>query len=118
MPQIIVDENIPRSVKEWLLKRGFELTSVAQAHLKSAKDHAIAEYAMKNNLTIFTLDNHFSQIYHILKKEQITVIIIKAKPATSSNIIKTLEAAQEKIDLKAVKSKLVIISKNKIRIIT
>jgi predicted nuclease of predicted toxin-antitoxin system len=118
LPKIIVDENIPRGVREWLLNRGFEVTSVAQTHLKGAKDLAIAEYAIKNNFTIFTLDNHFSQIYRMLKKEQRAIIIIKAKPATPSNIIEILEVAQQKIDLKTVRNKLVIISKRKIRIIT
>jgi predicted nuclease of predicted toxin-antitoxin system len=118
LPNIIVDENIPRGVREWLLNRGFEVTNVVQVHLKSAKDLTIAEYAIKNNLTIFTLDNHFSQIYRMLKKEQITIIIIKAKPATPSSIIEILEAAQQKIDLKTVRNKLIIISKRKIRIIT
>ena len=118
MPSIIVDENIPRGVREWLVKKDFDIINVSQTHLKRAKDHTIAQYAIKNNLTIFTLDNHFSQIYRRFKKEKITVIIIKAKPATPSNIIETLEAAQEKIDLKTVKDKLVIISKKRIRIIT
>ena len=44
MPNIIVDENIPRGVREWLLNRGFEVTNVVQVHLKSAKDLTIAEY--------------------------------------------------------------------------
>ncbi len=118
MPGIFIDENIPRSVRVWLLNRGFDLTSVERAHLKSAKELDLAEYAVKNNLTILTLDNHFSQIYRILKKEPLTIIIIKAKPATSSNIIETLEVSQQKIDLKTVKNKLLIISKKKIRIIT
>ena len=118
MPRIIVDENIPRDVREWLVKRGFEITSVNQVHLKSAKDQDIGDYAVKNNLTIVTLDNHFAQIYRTLRKDQITIIIIKAKPATPVNIMKTLEATQEKIDLKTVKSKLIIISKRRIRIIT
>jgi predicted nuclease of predicted toxin-antitoxin system len=118
LPRIIVDENIPRDAKEWLSKKGFDLISVSQTHLKSAKDHVIAEYAAKNNLTIITLDKHFSQIYRMLKKDQITVIIISANPATPANIIQTLDVAQGKIDLKAVKGKLVIISKKKIRIVT
>jgi len=117
LPCIILDENIPRGVREWLIKKGFDLTSVSQAHLQSSKDYIIAEYAIKNNFTIFTLDNHFSQIYRMLKRKSIAIVIIKAKPATTANIIKIIESAQEKIDLKAVSGKSVIISKNRIRII-
>ena len=115
---MFVDDNIPREAGQWLSKKGFELTSVSQTYLKSAKDHAIAEYAIKNNLTIIALDNHFSQNYRMLKNDQLTVIIIKANPATPMNIIKTLDIAQQKIDLKDVSGKLVIISKKRIRIIT
>jgi predicted nuclease of predicted toxin-antitoxin system len=118
LPGIFVDENIPREARQWLAKKGFELTSVSQTHLKSAKDKAIAEYAIKNNLAVITLDNHFAQIYRMHSKDQLAVIIIKANPATPANIIETLEAAQRKIDLKAVAGKLVFFSKKKIRIIT
>jgi predicted nuclease of predicted toxin-antitoxin system len=118
LPALIVDENIPRETRQWLVKKGFDVASVNQIYLKSAKDIDIAEYAVKNNFTIITLDNHFAQIYRMLKNNQLTIIIIKAKPAIPANIIQVLDIAHEKINLKAVKGKLVIISKNRIRIIT
>jgi predicted nuclease of predicted toxin-antitoxin system len=118
LPHLIVDENVPSRVREWLTKKGFEITNVNQVHLKGAKDHVVGDFAAKNGLTIITLDNHFSQIYRTLAKDQLTIIIIKAKPATSANIIQILDLAQQKINLKEVKSKLLIVSKNKIRIIT
>lgn len=118
MTQIIVDENIPSDVREWLTKKGFNPINVSQTHLKSAKDYAIAEYAAKNNIPIITLDKGFAQIYRIFQKDTLTVIIIKANPATPANIIETLNAAQQKIDLKETRNKLIIITKKKIRIIT
>jgi predicted nuclease of predicted toxin-antitoxin system len=118
LPRVLADENIPRDAKEWLVNKGFEVISVSQINLKSAKDHVIGNYAARNNLTIITLDKDFSQIYRTFKKDQLAVIIIRANPATPANIIETLNAAQEKIDLKAVKGKLVIITKRKIRVIT
>jgi predicted nuclease of predicted toxin-antitoxin system len=72
----------------------------------------------KNNLSIITLDQGFAQIYRIFQKGTLTVIIIKAKPATSTNIIETLNTAQQKINLEEIQHKLVIITKKKIRIIT
>ena len=118
MPKTIVDENIPRDAKDWLIKKGFDLVSVSQTHLKSAKDFAVVEYAAKNSMTIITLDRGFSKLYHTFNKQQITIIIIRAKPATPTNIIEILNAAQLKINLKEAKNKLIIISKSKIRIIT
>ena len=118
MPRTIVDENIPREVMEWLAKKGFDAVSVSQTHLKGAKDYAIAEYASKNKMAIVTIDKDFSQIYNSFKKDQITVIIVRARPATPTNIIEVLNAAQQRINLKEAKNKLIIISKKKIRIIT
>ncbi|MCW4000064.1 MAG: DUF5615 family PIN-like protein [Candidatus Bathyarchaeota archaeon] len=118
MPSLIVDENIPREARQWLVNKGFEVTSVSQIDLKSAKDYVIAKYAMKNNLAILTLDNHFSRLYRMLKSDQLTIILIKAKPALPASIVEALDLAHKKINLKTAKGKLLIISKNKIRIIT
>ncbi|MCW3982767.1 MAG: DUF5615 family PIN-like protein [Candidatus Bathyarchaeota archaeon] len=118
MPRILVDENVPRDVQEWLVKRGFDITSVTETQLRGAKDQAIGNYAAKNKLAVLTLDNHFSQVYRFFKGNQLTVIIIKAKPATPVNIIQTLDNAQKRINLKEVTGKLLIISKKKVRVIT
>ncbi len=118
MPQLIVDESLPRDAVEWLLKKGFDLIRVSQTPLKGTKDLAIAQFALKNHLAIITMDKDFSQIYRTFKKDKITVIIIRAKPATPENIIETLNIAQQKIDLKEIRNKLIIISKKRIRIVT
>ncbi len=118
MPEILVDENVPKSVTEWLKKKGFAITNVSETGLKGAKDRIIAEYASKNNLTILTLDTDFAQIYHTLMKGKLAAIVIKANPPTPTNIIENLNAAQRKIRINEIKNKLVIISKKRIRIIT
>lgn len=118
MTQMLLDENVPRSVKEWLNKKGFNTTSVSETNLKGTKDKTVAEYAQQNNMTILTLDTDFAQIYHTLLKGTITVIVIKAKPATPNNIIDILNAAHKKIDLSKIQNNLVIITKKRIRIIS
>ncbi|MGA3290774.1 MAG: DUF5615 family PIN-like protein [Candidatus Bathyarchaeia archaeon] len=114
---MIVDENVPRDVREWLSKKGFEIINVSQIHLKGAKDHVIAEYAAKNKIAIVTLDRGFAQVYRTFQKGTLTVMIIKANPPTPINIIETLNSAQVKLNLKEIENKLVIITKKKIRII-
>jgi predicted nuclease of predicted toxin-antitoxin system len=118
LPTLFLDENIPREVREWLIKKGFQLTSVARVDLKGALDQTLAEYASEHKLTIVTLDNHFAHIYQMLKKRGLTVIIIKANPAIPRNIIQIIERTQSKIDLREAENKLIIISKKKVRIIT
>jgi predicted nuclease of predicted toxin-antitoxin system len=115
---IIADENIPRDVKEWLAKNGFNVVSVSDINLRSGKDHAIAEYAARNGLAIITLDKDFALMYRMFQKGTLTIIIIRAKPATPANIIEALKIAQKRINLKAIQNKLVIITKKRIRIIS
>jgi predicted nuclease of predicted toxin-antitoxin system len=116
--QILVDENVPRDVREWLTKNGFATVDVSQIHLKRAKDYAIAEYAAKNSMAIITLDKDFAQIYRMFQKGTLTVIIVRANPATPANIIDALNVAQQRINLGEIQNKLVIISKKRIRIIS
>lgn len=114
-----MDENVPRDVREWLSKKGFEVINVSQIiHLKSAKDYAIADYAATNKVAIITLDQDFARIYRTFPKDKLAVVIIKANPATPRNIIDILSSAQDKLNLKEMKNKLVIISKQKLRIIS
>jgi len=119
LTHILLDESIPKSVKEWLKRKGFTTTSVSETNLKGARDRDIAKYAQKNKMAILTMDTDFAQIYyHTLPKDTFTVIVIKAKPATPLNIIETLRTAQKRINLHEIQDKLVIITKKKIRIIS
>ena len=119
MTKMLIDENIPKDVEGWLSKKGFETVNVSKLLLKSAKDHVIMQHAVKNQMTIITLDKGFAQLYRTFQKSTpLTVIIIKVNPPTPINIIKTLNLAQNKINLKEIQNKLVIITKKKIRIIT
>ncbi len=114
---ILVDENVPNNVREWLKNKGLNITNVSETSLKRAKDYTIAEYAAKNNMTILTLDTDFAQIYHTLKKGTLSVIVIKANPATAFNILQTLITGSKKVDLQKTENKLIIISNKRIRII-
>ena len=118
LTRILVDENVPRRIREQLKENGFDVTNVSETRLKGAKDHTIAEYAAENNMVILTLDLDFAQIYHTLKKGTLSVIVIRANPATPSNILETLIIGHQKINLHETQNKLIIITKNRIRIIT
>jgi predicted nuclease of predicted toxin-antitoxin system len=119
LTHILLDENMPKSVKEWLKRKGFTATSVQETNLKVAKDIDIVKYAQKNKLAILTMDTDFAQIYYNTRpKDTFTVIVVKAKPATPANIIETLNAAQKRMNLKEIQNKLVIITKKRIRIIS
>jgi len=116
--QIIIDENIPRNAGEWLVKNSFEIINVSEILPRRAKDYTIAEYAAKHGIAIITLDKGFAKIYRTFQKGTLTIIILRANPATTDNIIEALNVAQQKINLGEIQNKLVIISKKRIRIIS
>jgi predicted nuclease of predicted toxin-antitoxin system len=86
----ILDENVPRDVTAWLEKKGFGTVNVSETILKGSKDSVLAEYAAKNKLMLITLDKGFGQLYRTFPKGTLTILIIRAKPATPANIIKVL----------------------------
>jgi predicted nuclease of predicted toxin-antitoxin system len=112
----IVDENVPRDVRTWLEKKGFGNVNVSQTNLKGSKDYILATHAAKNHLILITLDKGFGQLHRTFPKGTLTVLVIRAKPATPANIINILDLAQAKIDPKKLEGKLIILSKNRIRI--
>lgn len=118
MPQILIDENVPISVMEWLKKKGLNAKRVSEVGLRGAKDENIAKYAIKNNMIILTLDTDFAYIYHNVFRGSLTVIVVRVKPPTPANIIEVLNTTLKKIKLDEFQKKLAIITKRKIRIIT
>ncbi len=115
---IIVDENIPESVSEYLTSRGFKTYKISEDFLKSAKDSVIAKYAAEKGMQVLTLDSDFAKLYHNIFRGRITVLLIKVNPTTSENIIRILEAALEKIRKAENQNKLIIITKKRMRIIS
>ena len=118
MNHLLIDENVPKRVRDWLKNRGLQVTNVSETSLKMSKDFAIAEYAAKNNMTILTLDMDFAKIYHTFKKGALSVIVIKADPNNASTILETLVSAYQKIDFQESQKRLLIIAKKRVRIIS
>lgn len=118
METIIVDENIPKSVANYLNRQGFKTFSVCDDFLKSAKDSIIAKYAAENGLYILTLDSDFAKLYHNIYKGKITVLLMKANPTSADRIIEILDNSLKKIRKAEIENKLVIITSKRIRIIS
>jgi predicted nuclease of predicted toxin-antitoxin system len=113
-----VDENIPESVAKYLTTRGFKTYKISEDFLKSAKDSVIAKYAAEKGMQVLTLDSDFAKLYHNIFRGRITVLLVKANPTTSENIISILDLALEKLRKTEIQNKLVIITKNRVRIIS
>jgi predicted nuclease of predicted toxin-antitoxin system len=53
---MLVDESVTKDIRKWLKKQGFDTLNASDTNLKGAKDQDIAQYAVKNSMTILTLD--------------------------------------------------------------
>ena len=118
MVPILLDQNIPKSVRDWMKQRGFEIAILADVNLRGAPDKKIAEFAMQNNIAILTQDVDFAKLYHTLYRRELTVILVNTKEGTAQSAIQALSKAQLKTNLKNTKNKLVIITKRRLRIVS
>ncbi len=117
MAPILIDQNIPKHVRDWLTQRGFETVNLSDFDLQGESDKKIAEFAVKNDLAIFTQDVDFAKMYHALYRRRLTVILVRTREGTAQSIIEALCKAQPRINLKATQNNLVIITKKRLRIV-
>ena len=117
MIQLLVDENVPVSVVEWLKNKGLNVRRVSEVGLKGVENGEIARYAIKNDVVILTLDTDFAHIYHDVFRHSLGIIVVKVKPPTAINIIEALDKTLRKIKLDEFDKKLTIITKRKARMI-
>jgi predicted nuclease of predicted toxin-antitoxin system len=85
--EFILDENISPLVKDYFIKKGFKCETVREL-MKGELDSVIAEYALKNNKVIITLDKDFGKIFSDMG---ISVILLRLKRALPQKIIYYLE---------------------------
>ena len=118
MTPILIDQNIPIRVRDWLKQKGFVTVILGDVNLRGAADKKIAEFAMKNGMTVLTQDADFAKLYHALYRRKLAVILVKTKEGTSQSIIQALNTAQSRIDLNKTQKNLVIITKRRLRLIS
>lgn len=115
---VLIDQNIPKRVTDWLKQKGFEVVILADVNLRGAPDKEIAEFAVQNHLSVLTQDVDFAKLYHTLYRRQLAVILVNTKEGTAQSVIQALTKAQLKIDLKNIRNKLLIITERRIRIVS
>ena len=96
LAKILIDQNIPKRVMDWLKQKGFEIVTLADASLRGASDKKIAAFAMQNNMAVLTQDIDFAKMYHTLYRRQLAVILVNTKEGTTQSIIQALDKAQLK----------------------
>ena len=118
LAKILIDQNIPKRVMDWLKQKGFEIVTLADANLRGATDKKIASFAIQNNMAALTQDVDFAKMYHTLYRRKFAVILVNTKEGTTLSIIQALDKAQLRLNLKNVQKQLVIITIKRIRIVS
>ena len=57
--KFLLDDNVPYSLKTFLMDRNIECVKTFEVSLKGRSDEEIIEYAISNNYKIITLDLDF-----------------------------------------------------------
>lgn len=111
--EFLFDENISLIVKDHFSRKGYNCEAVKEI-MFGAPDSRIAEYALKNNKVIITLDKDFGLIFSNMGA---SVILLRLKNALPERIISQLESFfSEKVELgEKDLPKLFVITEKKIR---
>ena len=116
-PAFLIDENLPVSLRNAIGLAGFTAHRLSDLGLKGAKDGVVAEYASDKKLILVTLDKDFGYIYHKLYKGGLTVILLRVKPPTPGELVRTMNKLIQELDLSKHTGKLIIVTRKRIRII-
>jgi hypothetical protein len=66
---MLVDENIPRDVEEWLSKKGFETVNISKLQLRGAKDICFSGVRRKKQNGNYHIRQRFcSTLPHVSKR--------------------------------------------------
>ena len=89
---------------------------MADVNLRRAADGEIALCAIQNGLAVLTQDIGFAKMYRTQYRRKLTVILVNTRDGTAQGVIKALDNAQLKMDLKGVQKQLVFITEKKVRV--
>lgn len=118
MAPILIDQNIPKRVRDWMKQKGFETVILADVALRGAEDKKIADFAVQNHMAVLTQDVDFAKLYHTLYRRELTVILVNTKEGTAQSVIQALNKAQLKINLNSIQNKLLIVTERRLRIVS
>ncbi len=117
-PKFLIDQNIGLKTIYFLRSLGFYVKSLADLDLRGKEDIEIVEKAKSENMIIITSDEDFGEIYYFCEGGKITIIVLYLDDQTSENVNMVLKTFLESVDFEGIKNKLVILYKDRMRVIT
>lgn len=113
--KILTDECIHYDLIRALRDNKFNVKTVKELKLSGKTDEEIFAFAVKNKLILLTFDRGFGDIFRFSHKKSSGTVILLIKQMTKEEIIRI--ALSFFNEYKNMKSKVVIIGKQKIRIV-
>ncbi len=115
MHKILADECIHKDLVEALREEGNSVEWVTEMELSGSSDDVVFEHALKNNLILLTFDRGFGDIFNYNINNCPGIIIELIHGMEKSEIIEFAKFALSQYE--DFSGKLIIIGKNKIRLI-
>ncbi len=116
--QFLIDEDLPRSTADLVMKHGYKAIDIRDIGLRGAKDSKIISYAKERNLCLITGDYDFGDIRNYPPSLYAGIVVLHIhRDATASTILEILEAFLKQTELVSeLSGKLAIIEPGRIRI--
>ncbi len=89
-PSLLLDQMLDSDVATELEQQGFDVLQLRSIGMSRAEDDQVLKEATRQKRVLVTLDEHFGDWAVLPLSRHPGVIRVKADPATSSNILKTL----------------------------
>ena len=112
--KFLADENIEKSLVEWLRSQGSDVYYVPEES-PSIKDNKIIKIARKESRVLITNDKDFGELVFRQKKLTHGIVLIRATDESSENKLELLKNVLYKVGDK-VKNKFVVVNESGIRV--
>ncbi|RLI38757.1 hypothetical protein DRO64_11410 [Candidatus Bathyarchaeota archaeon] len=109
--RFLLDDNIPYSLKTFLMDRNIECVKTFEVSLKGRSDEEIIKYAISKDYKIITLDLDFGFLFS--KYPKATIIIVRPGVLLPERITEIVDKWLDKI---MVEKGLIILTEDKVRI--
>ena len=118
MIKFLIDENIPPSIVDFLVGKGFDVLYARECELSGKGDSEIITLARDHGRTLVTFDKHFANVLLYPLNSHHGIIRIRIHPPVISDIVKALEHLIKNFDLSKIKQTLIVLERDGFRVRT
>jgi len=114
--KLLLDENIPPSLKLRLIELGYEVRHVMDIGMNACNDFKIAEFAASNSEIIVTHDTDFGTILALSGKSKPSVILFRWQMSNIDNFVQFFQTYLPVLSEILNNGALVVVEEDKIRV--